>query len=165
MLVDRLADKLGKTINREECKSLVEKVRISDSLCLLVKPQTFMNLSGQAVSCLVSKHYVDPSQSLLVIVDDVALPIGKLRIRAKGSAGGHNGLKSIISQIGTQDFPRLRLGIKPETEVTDLADFVLDRFDSSERLLVESMLDRAEAAITKWLEEGIDKAIAFANNN
>lgn len=162
MLLDRLSQVAGADFNREECEALTAKASLAETLCVLAKPQTFMNLSGRSVQCLVKKYYVDPATDLLIVSDEVALPIGRLRMRAKGSAGGHNGLKSIIGLIG-QEFARLRLGIKPEGEIVDLADFVLDRFDPSEKELLEQMLERGVQAVETWLQSGIDKAIAVAN--
>jgi peptidyl-tRNA hydrolase, PTH1 family len=163
MLIDRLAARSGANAPREDCDSLVQKVVLADKPCLLAKPQTYMNLSGQAVSRLIAKHYIDVARDLIVVSDDVALPVGRLRMRARGSAGGHNGLKSIIAQLGSQDFARLRLGIQPETITGDLADFVLARFESAEREIVDSMLERAEEAVIVWLQEGTDRAMAFTN--
>jgi PTH1 family peptidyl-tRNA hydrolase len=122
-----------------------------------------MNLSGKAVSCLAKKHHIETDKNLLVIFDDVAIGVGKLRLKPSGSAGGHNGMKSIIAELHSNVFPRLRLGIKPLEPVEDLADFVLSRFDSSETDLVEQMLKRAEETTLLFLEQGIDKAMAFAN--
>lgn len=162
MLVDRLAEVAGADFSRKECEALTTKTSLSETICVLAKPQTFMNLSGKAVQCLVKKYCIDPSADLLIVSDEIALPMGRIRMRAKGSAGGHNGLKSIISLIG-QDFARLRLGIKPEAEIVDLADFVLDRFDASEKEALEHMLERGVQAVEVWLQRGIEKAIAVAN--
>ena len=164
LLIDRLAALAGATVEREDSDALAQKVRLADQPCLLAKPQTFMNLSGQAVSRLVAKHFVEVKSDLLVISDDVALPLGKLRLRARGSAGGHNGLKSIIAQLGTQEFARLRLGILTESPIEDLADFVLGRFESSERVAVEDMLERAEKCVLAWLQEDIERAQASVNS-
>ena len=164
LLIDRLAERAGVTSYREDCEALVQKAVLADQACLLAKPQTFMNLSGHAVSRLVAKHYIEVSRDLLVISDDASLPVGKIRLRARGSAGGHNGLKSIIAQLGTQDFARLRLGIQSESPVDDLADFVLAKFTTSEHQSVEAMLERAEGAVLTWLLEGIEQAMANANS-
>ncbi|MEW6730886.1 MAG: aminoacyl-tRNA hydrolase [Acidobacteriota bacterium] len=163
LLIDRLATHAGATAAREECQALVQKVPLADSPYLLAKPLTYMNLSGQAVSALVARYSVNVTNELLIVSDDVALPIGRLRLRAQGSAGGHNGLKSIIAELGTQQFPRLRLGIQPEQQIEDLANFVLTKFAASERDIVEAMLTRAEEAINIWLAEGSERASAFAN--
>jgi peptidyl-tRNA hydrolase, PTH1 family len=165
LLIDRLAARTNANGPREDCESLVQKAVLASVPCLLARPQTYMNLSGQAVARLVAKHYIDVARDLIVIVDDVALPLGRIRIRARGSAGGHNGLKSIIAQLNTQDFTRLRLGILPDSPIDDLADFVLSRFESSEREQVNNMLELAETAVMTWLQEGIDRAMAIANSS
>ena len=110
-----------------------------------MKPQTFMNLSGHAVSCLLAKiESESPVEQLVVISDDLALPLGKIRIRERGSAGGHNGLKSIIAAIGTNEFMRLRIGIQPEHPISDSKRFVLDTFSRSERTVVAEVWSRAQ---------------------
>ncbi len=164
LLIDRLAERVNASVSREDCAALAQKVTLADRPCILAKPQTYMNLSGQAVACLVKKHCIDVSQDLLVVFDDVALTLGKLRLRANGSAGGHNGMKSIIAQLGTQQFPRLRLGIQPADPIEDLAEFVLAKFDGSERAVVEEMLAQAETAVISWLQDGIERAMASTNS-
>lgn len=165
LLIDRLARSVDALVAREDCAALVQKVSLASHTCLLAKPQTFMNLSGQSVAQLVHKHQLEATRDLLVAYDDIALPVGRLRLRANGSAGGHNGMKSIIAQLGKDSFPRLRLGIKPENAnaISDLADFVLDRFENSETDLIDAMLARAEEVVLHWLQNGIEKSMAFAN--
>src|SRR5215468_4176265 len=124
MLIDRLADDERIAVKRRECNSLVGQGEIEGVVTRLAKPQTFMNLSGVAVSCLLRKLESDAllaqlAKRLVVISDDLALPLGKIRIRERGSAGGHNGLKSIIASIGTNEFIRLRIGIQPEHPISD----------------------------------------------
>ena len=131
MLIDKLAGDEGITVKRRECQSFVGQGEIEDELTKLAKPQTFMNLSGHAVSCLLAKAETDPAKYLVVISDDLALPLGKIRIRERGSAGGHNGLKSIIAEIGTDEFIRLRIGIQPDHPISDAKRFVLDQFSAS----------------------------------
>src|SRR6185437_14701488 len=110
--------------NRRECNSLVGRGEIEGTRTKLVKPQTFMNLSGHAVSCLLAKIESEaPINQLVVISDDLALPLGKIRIRERGTAGGHNGLKSIIAAVGTHEFVRLRIGIQPEHPISDAKGF------------------------------------------
>ncbi len=163
MLLDKLAEAARADFSREECEALTtSKISLVETPCVLAKPQTFMNLSGRSVQCLIKKYYVDASADLLIVSDDVALPLGRVRMRAKGSAGGHNGLKSIIGLIG-QDFARLRLGIKPEGEIADLAEFVLDSFGPFEKERVEQMLERGAQAVETWLHSGIERAITVAN--
>ncbi len=135
MLIDKLAQDEGIAVGRRECSSLVGRGEIEGVVTKLVKPQTFMNLSGQAVSCLLAKAFRprSPGKQLIVISDDLALPFGSIRIRERGSAGGHNGLKSIIASIGTNEFVRLRIGIQPDHPISDPKRFVLDLFSRSER--------------------------------
>ena len=128
MLIDKLAHDEGIVVSRRECSSLVGRGEVERVRIKLAKPQTYMNLSGQAVSCLLAKLNVQsPVKQLIVISDDLALPLGKIRIRERGSAGGHNGLKSVLDCLGTQNVPRVRIGIGPLPTGSDPADFVLER--------------------------------------
>lgn len=165
LLVDRLIEQSTIIHSRTECEAIVTKVSLADQVCLLAKPQTFMNLSGKSVSCLATKHYIDTDTNLLVLFDDVALPLGKLRVRPNGSAGGHNGIKSIIAELHKNVFSRVKLGIKPTDPVLDLADFVLSNFESAEKDPVDQMLIKASEVVNIWLSQGTDKAMAFANGN
>lgn len=124
----------------------------------LLKPMTYMNLSGQAVSALRRQNPVEV-ENVLCIVDEFALELGRLRLRANGSAGGHNGLKSLIAELGGQNFPRLRLGIGPVPPRWDPANFVLGRFTSSEREALDNMLARAGDCAECWLDQGIGPAM------
>jgi PTH1 family peptidyl-tRNA hydrolase len=128
----------------------------------LIKPLTFMNLSGFAVSKLRQFFQVEPSD-LLVIVDEVALPIGRLRARARGSAGGHNGLKSVIEQLGTEEFPRLRIGVGRGDGRRDLADHVLSKFDPGERDTIHAATLRAADAAEMFVSEGIERVMNTFN--
>lgn len=126
----------------------------------VLKPQTYMNRSGAAIAPLRSLPEFDPSQHLLILVDDVALPVGRFRLRGAGSAGGHNGLKSIEGVLQRQDYARLRIGVGPPPPVLDdLADYVLDEFTAEERELVSALLDPMAEAVEVWLQEGIEKAM------
>ena len=129
---------------------------------LLAKPLTYMNLSGDAVAAL-TRYYDVPVDELLVVIDEVALPFGKLRARARGSAGGHNGLKSVIARLGTTEFPRLRLGVGRGDDRRDLADHVLSMFERSERAELESFIARAADAAEMFAAEGIGKVINTYN--
>jgi PTH1 family peptidyl-tRNA hydrolase len=134
----------------------------------LAKPQTFMNLSGGAVSCLLRKLEGEaPLQQsvkqLVVISDDLALPVGKIRIRERGSAGGHNGLKSIIAALGTEEFIRLRIGIQPEHPISDTKRFVLDTFAKSEQAVVKEMLENGANALRMIIRDGALKAMQQFN--
>src|SRR6267378_159107 len=134
MLIDKLASDTGFAVKLRECQSRVGRGEIEGRVVKLVKPQTYMNLSGEAVACLSAKHKLaEPGENLIVISDDLALPFGKIRIRARGSAGGHNGLKSIIGAVGTNEFTRLRIGIQPEHPLSDSKRFVLDSFSAAAR--------------------------------
>lgn len=156
--VDILAKDLGVTMGKSIFKALVGKTRIGNEKVLLVKPLTFMNLSGNAIRALMHFYKVDATK-LIVIYDDVDLDVGRLRIRKKGSAGGHNGMKSIISQIGSEDFCRIRVGIGHRPEERDMISHVLGRFSAEDREQVEKAMERAAAAAKAVVEEGCDIAM------
>lgn len=165
MLIDKLASEAGIECKRRECQALVGRGEVEGEPVKLVKPQTFMNLSGSAVSCLVAKHKLpEPGRHLIVISDDLALPFGRIRIRERGSAGGHNGLKSIIASIGTNEFIRLRLGIQPDHPLTDTKGFVLDSFPRSSRAAVEQLIETGVAALRCILRDGALKAMSEYNS-
>jgi len=164
MLIDKLASDAGVTVGRRECSALVGRAEIEQASVKLVKPQTYMNLSGQTVSCLLAKHPAKVQGSQLIVVsDDLALPLGKIRIRERGSAGGHNGLKSIIGAIGTSEFVRLRIGIQPEHPVADSKKFVLDSFSRSDRAVVNEVIDKSAEAIRAIIRDGVLKAMSLHN--
>jgi PTH1 family peptidyl-tRNA hydrolase len=167
MLIDKLAHDEGISVNSRECSSLVGRGVIEGARTKLVKPQTFMNLSGQSVACLLRKiEGESPSErigQLVVISDDLALPIGKIRIRERGSAGGHNGLKSIIASIGTNEFIRLRIGIQPEHPISDSKRFVLDTISRSERTVFEETIALSANAIRTIIRDGALKAMSEFN--
>ena len=164
MLIDKLAHDEGIVVGRRECSSLVGRGEIEGKRAKLVKPQTFMNLSGHAVACLLAKIDGEPAiEQLVVISDDLALPLGTIRVRERGSAGGHNGLKSIIASIGTNEFVRLRIGIQPEHPISDAKKFVLDSFARSERPIVEEIIERSAKAIRTIIREGALKAMSEFN--
>ena len=162
MLIDKLASDDGVAVKRRECQSLVGQGQIEGTVTRLVKPQTFMNLSGHAVSCLLAKSELDAKQ-LVVISDDLALPLGKIRIRERGSSGGHNGLKSIIAEIGTDEFIRLRIGIQPDHPISDAKRFVLDQFSAAERPLVEETIAKSVQAVRTIIRDGVLKAMMEFN--
>ena len=164
MLIDKLAQDEGIAVSRRECSSVVGRGEIEGKVTRLAKPQTFMNLSGLAVSCLLGKiESDDPVSQLVVISDDLALPLGKIRIRERGSAGGHNGLKSIIAEIGTDEFIRLRIGIQPDHPISDAKRFVLDQFSGTERQLVEETIARSVQALRTIIRDGALKAMMEFN--
>ena len=162
MLVDKLAAEAAVNIRRSECQSLVGSGLIENQRVKLAKPQTFMNLSGDAVSCLISKPELDAA-TLIVISDDLALPFGAIRLRQRGSAGGHNGLKSIIGALGTNEFIRLRIGIQPDHPISDAKNFVLNEFTKAETESLAEILERAAEAMRSVLRDGIAKAMSLYN--
>ncbi len=164
MLIDKLAEVERIVVKRRECNSLVGQGEIESVVTKLAKPQTFMNLSGGAVSCLLRKvESEEPVKQLVVISDDLALPVGRIRIRERGSAGGHNGLKSIIAAIGTDEFIRLRIGIQPEHPIADAKRFVLDTFSRSEQPVVEETLEKSADALRTIIRDGALKAMQQFN--
>jgi PTH1 family peptidyl-tRNA hydrolase len=162
MLVDLLAGECQTQVKREECRSLIGRAEIENQKAELAKPQTFMNLSGDAVSCLLQKPDRDVTR-LIVISDDLALPFGKIRVRPSGSHGGQNGLRSIIDRLGTNEFTRLRIGIMPEHPISHAKNFVLENFSKSESTEVEKILERGADAIRAVIKDGIDRAMAAFN--
>jgi PTH1 family peptidyl-tRNA hydrolase len=162
LLVDLLAERARCRVTRPEDQSLVGVGRLSGVDVALAKPQTYMNLSGDAVKALAKRYEASPAD-VVVAVDDVALPFGKIRVRPGGSAGGHNGLKSIIARLGTQDFPRVRMGIAPDHPVGDMARFVLQPFPRAQREDVDKMLWTAADAVEVLLTEGTESAMQRFN--
>ena len=162
MVVDVLAREAQTGVRREECRSLIGRAQIENEMTELAKPQTFMNLSGEAISCLLRKENRSVGR-LIVIVDDLALPFGTIRLRATGSAGGHNGLKSIIESLKTQDFIRLRIGIQPEHPLNDAKSFVLEKFSKTDAERLEKILEKSAEAVRAVIKDGIEKAMAQFN--
>ncbi|MDT5062798.1 MAG: peptidyl-tRNA hydrolase, family [Acidobacteriota bacterium] len=166
MLIDLLAREAGAQVKRKECRALVGRAELEGTRALLVKPQTYMNLSGEAVACLLSKQEAkNAAQDLIVISDDLALPFGTIRLRRRGSAGGHNGLKSIIAATKSDEFMRLRIGIQPDHPLGDTKSFVLDEFSRAERAELDKILERSAEALRAVLRDGIDKAMAAYNGD
>ena len=161
-LVRRLASDPSRPprIDRLDCRALTGRVRIGDVPVLLAKPQTYMNLSGESVKGLLVKHAI-PRERVLVVSDDVALPVGRLRIRSSGSSGGQKGLQNVIDCLGADDVPRLRVGIAGDhfRPGEDKADYVLERFSKAERTALAPVLDTACEAIETFVREGIDAAM------
>lgn len=158
MAVDRLAEAAGVEISRPESQSLVARSSFGGEEVILAKPQTYMNLSGLAIGRLFERYSLSV-EDLIVLADDADLPLGTLRIRARGSAGGHNGLKSIIGVIASDEFARIRMGIKPDHPVSDLSDYVLGRFRKSSLETVAGMIERAAEAAEVTVREGIQTAM------
>ena len=163
MLLDGLAEKFGGTFkSNAKFSAELAEVQISKNRILLIKPQTFMNRSGESVAAVGNFYKFLPSE-VLVIYDDLDLPLGKLRIRSGGSSGGHNGIKSIAELMGTQDFPRVRIGIgKPEGQ-RDAADWVLEKFSAIEKQELGKVLEDAVAAVEILIESGLTAAQAKFN--
>jgi PTH1 family peptidyl-tRNA hydrolase len=158
MMVDRLAARLGVTFSRLESKALVTKVDYQGRRLVLVKPHTFMNLSGQPISSL-ARYYKVPHENLLVTYDEVDLPLGRLRLRPGGGSAGHKGMASIIERLGTQEFPRLRLGVNRPPGRMDAAAYVLQDFSASEKDLLNIALDAAVDAMLVFVTEGLETAM------
>ncbi len=158
LVIDLVAERAGIRVERPEAKSYVGKGRIGQQEVVLAKPQTYMNLSGMAVSELAERHEAGPGQ-ILVVVDDVALPWGSLRIRERGSAGGHNGLKSVIAVLGTDEFVRLRIGTQPDHPVGDLAAYVLHRMGKAERNAAVELVTLAADAVECVVADGVRRAM------
>jgi peptidyl-tRNA hydrolase, PTH1 family len=164
-VVDHLADVWRFGGWKRDGKALVAPGRVGTTAVRLVKPQTYMNLSGEALITYARRPTWSPATDLLVVVDEVALPLGTIRLRASGSAGGHNGLKSVQHALGTQDYARLRIGIGPDESrrIGDLADFVLHPFGADEREVVLALLPTVTDAIDVWLRDGPDAAMNAHN--
>ncbi len=162
-VLDAVAAKYDISIKKAKFNALFGEGTINGEKVVLIKPQTYMNLSGDSIREFKAWYKVDDSQ-IIIIYDDVSLPIGKLRIRPKGSAGGHNGIKSIIYQLKTDEFPRIRVGVgKPENPEYDLADYVLGKFGKKEvEILVPAAVKAAEA-VGMIIDEGIEKAMSSYN--
>ena len=163
MTADALGEKLNKPIQRLKFKALTNVVEYGGCRVLLMKPTTYMNLSGEAVreACM---FYKLPPERVLVVSDDVSLPVGKIRLRRNGTAGGHNGLRSIIGQLHSDQFPRLKIGVgaKPHPDY-DMADWVLGRFSKEDRKAIDAAIDRALDAMECLFTQGIDKALSRYN--
>ncbi len=150
--MDRLADSLNVSIKRKAFNALIEKVNVNGEQIVLMKPQTYMNNSGDAVGRAVRYYHLNPTRDVLVIYDDLDLPAGKIRLREKGSAGGHNGIKSIIAHLGTDQFCRIRVGIGSENK-HDTIDFVLSSSSGEERQKWLDAIDRASQASKEYMTE------------
>ncbi len=160
--IDILADKAGTTVTEKKHKALYGKGYIGGQKVILAKPQTYMNLSGESIREIADFYKIEP-ENIIILCDDINLSEGQLRIRLKGSAGGHNGLKNIISHLGTQEFPRIRIGVGEKPRGMDLADYVLGRFPKEQQAVMEEAYrDSAEAACM-MIEDGADAAMNHYN--
>lgn len=161
-VIDVLADKLGIDVSEKKHKALCGRGNIGYEKVILAKPQTFMNLSGESVRAIADYYKVEP-ENVLVIFDDISLEPGQLRIRMKGSAGGHNGIKSIISHLGTQEFPRIKVGVGEKPKGMDLADYVLGRFSKGEAEAMNTAFKEAADAACSFITDGADVAMNHYN--
>jgi len=157
MVVEKFAHAHALAFERKRFNAEIAEGNVGETRVMLAKPQTFMNLSGDAIGKLFAFYKIAPSD-LLVVYDDLDLPLGKMRMRPKGGAGGHHGMESIIARIGTSEFPRLRVGIGRPNPNTDI-DHVLGDFEGDERALMDETFARATDAIQAWLREGLTKAM------
>ena len=163
MVADALVDRWRVSDQwREKFEALLIKTMVREEPVVLAKPLTFMNLSGQAVAALAGFYKIEPVD-IFIVTDDVALPVGRLRARREGGAGGHNGLKSIIQSLGMQAFPRMRVGVGRGDSRRDLADHVLGRFEADERDTVSAAVLRAADATEMFLSEGIERVMNAFN--
>ena len=156
-VIDELAQQMGISVNAKRHKALCGLSSIGTEKVILVKPQTYMNLSGESVRAVMDFYKLDPKTDLIVISDDISLPTGKIRIRGKGSAGGHNGLKSIIAHAGTQDFMRVKVGVGANEG--DLVKHVLGKFGKNERALVDDAIIDAAGAVKVMITDSIEAAM------
>ena len=164
-VMDALADKYNISISENKHKALCGKGVIEGMKVVLAKPQTYMNLSGESVAELVNYYKLDPESELIVVFDDISLEPGNIRIRKKGSAGGHNGIKNIIAHLGTQEFPRIKVGVGDKPPRMDLADYVLSRFSKEDREKMEQAFKDAAEAVEVMIAEGPDAAMNQFNGH
>ncbi|RHV08563.1 MULTISPECIES: aminoacyl-tRNA hydrolase [Clostridia] len=158
-VIDRISDKYNISVDTKKHRALIGKGIIEGQKVILAKPQTFMNLSGESVRSLLDYYKVDEEQELIVIYDDISLDNGQIRIRAKGSAGGHNGIKNIIAHLGGQVFPRVKVGVGEKPSKYDLADYVLGHFSKEEQVLMDEGYAHAIHAVEMILEGDISAAM------
>lgn len=157
--IDVLAERYRISVDAKKYKALYGKGMIEGNKVILAKPQTYMNLSGESVRELIDFYKIDEAEELIVIYDDISLEPGQLRLRAKGSAGGHNGIKNIIAHLGGQEFKRIKVGVGEKPKGYDLADYVLSRFSKEERQKVDASLERAADAAVKIITDDMASAM------
>jgi peptidyl-tRNA hydrolase, PTH1 family len=156
--VDRIAEQCGVMIDNRHCKALTARTRIGNEEVLLAKPETYMNLSGMSVLELVRKYEADPAKDLIVIYDELDLPLGMIRVRARGSSAGHNGMQSIINALQTEEIARIRIGIAPE-QGKGGASYILSPFRKSQLPAVDEALELTAQAVAVMLNEGVATAM------
>jgi PTH1 family peptidyl-tRNA hydrolase len=162
LVVDRLAARHGIRVTRRECQALIGQGEIGGKKVLLAKPQTYMNLSGIAVKSLLDKNELMPAD-LVLVYDELDLPWGTLRVRAKGSAAGHNGVTDVISKLGTREIPRVRLGVHPGHPISSGVDYLLSRFTRRQTEELDAFVDHAADAAESIIAEGAEKSMAKFN--
>ena len=154
LAIDRIAQNLKIEVRNRQCRALTARTVIADQMVLLAKPETFMNLSGDAVQGLIREYEANPESDLIVIQDELDFPLGTLRIHTRRSSAGHNGIESIIGALGTQDFLRIRIGVAPDRKVGDGAEYLLAPMRKTDLAVVDKILDTAEDAVKAILKEG-----------
>ena len=159
LAVDRIAEQCGVMIDNRHCKALTARSRIGNEEVLLAKPETYMNLSGMSVLELVRKYEVEPQRDVLVIYDELDLPLGMIRIRARGSSAGHNGMQSIINALQSEEIARIRIGVAPDDPRKGGAKYILSPFRKSQLVAVDEALDLAAQAVQVMVNEGIAVAM------
>jgi PTH1 family peptidyl-tRNA hydrolase len=159
LTIDRIANGLGIEVRNRQCRALTARATIAGEAAVLAKPETFMNLSGLSVRELVAEHQVDVSRDLIVVYDELDLPLGAIRIRQRGSSAGHNGMGSILGALGTDEFLRIRLGVSPERKVTDGVKFVLTPFRKAQEKAVAESIDLGAQAVEAILKDGAAAAM------
>lgn len=163
MVIDKIAEKLSINVNKVKFKGLFGSTNYKGEKILLLKPHTYMNCSGESVKDILSFYKV-PLENLIVIYDDMDLPVGKIRIRPKGSSAGHNGIKSIIYQVSSENFPRIRIGIGKPPENFETTNYVLGKFTNEQKEKIEKAIDAAADAALVIVEKGIQQAMNQFNN-
>ena len=162
--ITRIADDYNISLDFKKHKALCGKGYVEGVKVILAQPQTYMNLSGESVRELIDFYKVAP-EDVIVIYDDISLDVGQLRLRTKGSAGGHNGIKSIISHLGTQEFPRIKVGVGDKPRGWDLADYVLSRFNNEEQPIIREALKNTSEAVKTILKDGMETAMNIYNKS
>ena len=157
-MIDAIADKYNIDVTTKKHKALTGKGRMDGVPVILAKPQTYMNLSGESIRD-IADFYKIPAENIIIIYDDISLEVGQLRIRKKGSAGGHNGIKNIIAHLGTQEFPRIKVGIGSKPEGWDLADYVLSKYSKAERECLRDAQQDVVGAVALMVHDDVDGAM------
>ncbi len=154
LTIDRIACDLGIEVRNRQCRALTARATVAGEPAILAKPETYMNLSGLAVRELAAEHQVDVTRDLMVIYDELDLPLGAIRIRQRGRSAGHNGMESILGALGTDEFLRIRLGVAPEHKISDGAQYLLSPFRRPQEKVVDEMLDLGKQAVEMVVREG-----------